>query len=130
MWQLYLITGLFGALIGSFLNVVIARLPRMLELAWRQECASIAGLAPDAPQTPFNLVTPRSRCPHCEAPVRAFDNIPVLSWLVLGGRCRVRLAGEDNTVEYGAGQSFNVPGNSSFEIRVVGEPYHYVCHFG
>lgn len=46
------------------------------------------------------------------------------------GRCRVRMQGEDTWAEYGPGQSFNVPGNSSFEIEVAGEPYHYVCHFG
>ena len=48
----------------------------------------------------------------------------------VGGSCRVRLKGESQWNEYGAGQSFNVPGNSSFDIEVSGEPYHYVCHFG
>jgi hypothetical protein len=46
------------------------------------------------------------------------------------GRCRVKLAGEADWKEYGPGQSFNVPGNSSFDIEVLNEPYHYVCHFG
>ena len=48
----------------------------------------------------------------------------------VAGACRVRLAGESDWVSYGAGESFNVPANSSFEIEVSGEPYHYVCHFG
>lgn len=48
----------------------------------------------------------------------------------VAGRCRVKLAGESGWKEYGPGQSFNVPGNSSFEIEVSNEPYHYVCHFG
>ena len=47
----------------------------------------------------------------------------------VAGSCRVKLAGESGWTSYGAGQSFNVPGNSSFEIEVSGEPYHYVCHF-
>jgi len=48
----------------------------------------------------------------------------------VAGSCRVKLAGESGWTSYGAGQSFNVPGNSSFDIEVAGEPYHYVCHFG
>jgi len=48
----------------------------------------------------------------------------------VAGNCRVRLKGENEWRSYGAGQSFNVPGNSSFDIEVSGEPYHYVCHFG
>ena len=47
----------------------------------------------------------------------------------VAGSCRVKLAGESEWKTYGAGQSFNVPGNSSFDIEVSGEPYHYVCHF-
>ena len=48
----------------------------------------------------------------------------------VAGSCRVKLAGEAEWTSYSAGQSFNVPGNSSFDIEVSGEPYHYVCHFG
>lgn len=77
-----------GLLVGSFLNVVIARLPRMLESAWRRDCAAVSGLPADGESAPFNLVTPRSRCLHCATPVRAHDNVPVLSWLLLRGRCR------------------------------------------
>ena len=77
----------FGLVIGSFLNVVIHRLPLMLERLWRAQCAEITG-HPTAPAgEPFNLVRPRSRCPSCSAQIRAIHNIPVLSYLVLGGRC-------------------------------------------
>lgn len=87
------VAGLFGLLIGSFLNVVIYRLPRIMEAEWRAQCAELdaAPAAADAPAPPpaptYNLVSPRSACPACGAPITALQNIPVLSWLVLGGRC-------------------------------------------
>jgi leader peptidase (prepilin peptidase)/N-methyltransferase len=90
--------------IGSFLNVVIYRLPLMLERQWRAEAAAAleSAATPDSapapttasgpgsgPETPqaFNLVTPRSACPRCKAPITAWQNIPVVSWLALRGRC-------------------------------------------
>ena len=76
-----------GLLIGSFLNVVIYRIPVMLEREWRQQCAELAGTAPEAPQPRFNLVVPRSTCPKCKAPITALQNIPLLSYLFLRGRC-------------------------------------------
>jgi leader peptidase (prepilin peptidase)/N-methyltransferase len=76
----------FGLCIGSFLNVVIHRLPKMMERAWRAECAELAGQAP-VPQEPYNLVVPRSRCPSCGKGIAAFRNIPVLSFVFLKGRC-------------------------------------------
>ncbi len=79
--------GAFGLVIGSFLNVVIHRLPLVLERRWRAECAELAGTPAPAPGEAYNLVRPRSRCPACHAPIRALHNIPVLSWLLLRGRC-------------------------------------------
>ncbi len=83
------VAGLFGLLIGSFLNVVIHRLPLMLERQWRAQCADLAGQAPAAlPEAlHLSLVSPRSRCPECAAPIRAIHNVPVLSYMALGGRC-------------------------------------------
>jgi leader peptidase (prepilin peptidase)/N-methyltransferase len=77
---------LLGLLVGSFLNVVIARLPVMMERAWAAECADWSGQPPVASE-PFNLLRPPSRCPGCAAPIRPWQNIPVLSWLALRGRC-------------------------------------------
>ncbi|HWA39169.1 MAG TPA: A24 family peptidase, partial [Burkholderiales bacterium] len=76
----------FGLCIGSFLNVVIHRLPKMMEREWREECAELAG-QPLPAQEPYNLVVPRSRCPSCGTLIGAFQNIPVLSYLFLRGRC-------------------------------------------
>jgi len=78
--------GFIGLLVGSFLNVVIHRVPRMLERAWRSECAALEGREAPAHQT-YNLAVPRSHCPHCDAPVRPQHLVPVLSWLWLKGRC-------------------------------------------
>lgn len=94
----------FGLLVGSFLNVVIHRLPLMMQAQWEAEAAELA--EPQAPaddqdvararaapaadpraRQPFNLVVPRSRCPHCGHQISALENIPVLSWLWLRGRC-------------------------------------------
>ena len=81
---------LIGLLVGSFLNVVIYRLPVMLDRQWRADCAEIDGAAPTLPAAPaarFNLIVPRSTCPRCHAPIKAIHNIPVLSYLLLRGRC-------------------------------------------
>ncbi|MDI9234154.1 prepilin peptidase [Limnohabitans lacus] len=78
---------LFGLVVGSFLNVVIHRLPRMLEAQWAAEAREQAGLEAAA-EAPYNLALPRSHCPHCQTPLRWWDNIPALSYLWLRGRCR------------------------------------------
>jgi len=84
--QFVIAAAVFGLAIGSFLNVVIHRLPRMMENEWRAQCAELEGKElPDTGR--YNLLAPRSRCPFCETPIRARDNIPVLSWLLLGGKC-------------------------------------------
>jgi leader peptidase (prepilin peptidase) / N-methyltransferase len=76
----------FGLCIGSFLNVVIHRLPKMLERGWRAECAELAGQpVPNDPA--YTLVSPRSACPACGHGIRAWENVPILSWLVLRGKC-------------------------------------------
>lgn len=79
--------GLLGLAIGSFLNVVIHRLPLMMEQEWRSHCAELTGNAETAQQEKFTLSTPRSRCPHCRHQITAKENIPVLSYLILQGKC-------------------------------------------
>jgi leader peptidase (prepilin peptidase) / N-methyltransferase len=86
---------ILGLVIGSFLNVIIYRLPIMLDRDWRLQAADLLQPAntgaptPAAPAAPerFTLSTPRSACPNCKAPIKAWQNIPVVSWLVLRGRC-------------------------------------------
>lgn len=80
-------TLLLGLLIGSFLNVVIHRLPRMLERDWQAQCAELRGETPAADAPRYNLLTPDSTCPGCGHRIRAWENIPVLSYLLLRGRC-------------------------------------------
>jgi len=75
-----------GLCIGSFLNVVIHRLPRMMEREWRAQCAELAGQTVPAAE-PYNLVRPRSTCPSCGHRIRAWENVPLVSWLLLRGRC-------------------------------------------
>ena len=80
--------GLLGLAVGSFLNVVIHRLPKMMEREWRSQCAELLDTeTPPEQQQPFNLVVPRSRCPNCDHQITALENIPVLSYSVLRGRC-------------------------------------------
>ncbi len=81
-----------GLTIGSFLNVVIHRLPKMMERQWRAECAELNDPAQAASQVKkseerYNLLVPRSRCPSCAQPISAMQNIPIVSYLVLGGKC-------------------------------------------
>lgn len=75
-----------GLLVGSFLNVVIHRLPKMMENGWKQQCAESRGEEPVTGE-PYNLLTPRSACPHCQHAISASENIPVISYLLLRGKC-------------------------------------------
>lgn len=75
-----------GLLVGSFLNVVIHRLPIMMQRDWRAQAREFLDL-PAEPTATFNLVLPHSHCPHCDHEIRAWENIPVVSWLALRGRC-------------------------------------------
>ena len=87
--------GVLGLLVGSFLNVVIHRLPKMMERQWTAECAELQGKVEEAeaPTERYNLVVPRSACPHCGHVIRWYENIPVLSYLALRGRCSQCRAG-------------------------------------
>ena len=87
------LSGLMGLLVGSFLNVVIHRLPKMMEREWRLQCAELndhaAQVSDKTTRAPaYNLHTPRSACPHCAHPISALENIPLVSYLVLRGKCR------------------------------------------
>jgi len=77
---------LLGLMVGSFLNVVIHRLPRMIERDWRAQCAYVEGRE-IAEEPAYTLIRPRSACPACGHLIRWYENIPVLSWLMLKGRC-------------------------------------------
>ena len=75
-----------GLCVGSFLNVVIHRLPKMLERRWKADCADLAGTTLP-PEPRYNLVVPRSACPACGHGITALENVPVISWLALRGKC-------------------------------------------
>ncbi len=78
--------GLLGLLVGSFLNVVIHRVPKMLEAEWAANCAELAGQESVSSES-FNLMRPPSRCPSCQTPIRWYQNIPVFSYVALRGKC-------------------------------------------
>ena len=85
---LYLAVGLFSLCIGSFLNVVIYRTPKMMEQEWRTDCQLF--LHPEQPiidESKLTLSKPASTCPKCQTEIRWYQNIPVISWLALGGKC-------------------------------------------
>ncbi|WP_261882075.1 prepilin peptidase [Vibrio pelagius] len=88
-WLFPVLAFIFSLLIGSFLNVVIHRLPIMMQREWQQECSeSFPDYKIPMPKGTYNLSVPRSTCPKCETQIRVIDNIPVFSWLVLKGKCR------------------------------------------
>lgn len=82
-----LAAGLLGLMVGSFLNVVIHRLPVMMERDWAMQCAELKDEAPPVFE-PLSLARPRSRCPKCGHSISALENIPIISWLLLRGCCR------------------------------------------
>jgi leader peptidase (prepilin peptidase)/N-methyltransferase len=82
-----IIVFIFSLAIGSFLNVVIYRLPVVLDRTWRRDCEEITATPAPEESERFNLVVPRSRCPHCGHEIRAWENIPVISYFLLGGKC-------------------------------------------
>ncbi|MCS4510179.1 prepilin peptidase [Xylophilus ampelinus] len=113
------LAGIVGLLIGSFLNVVIHRLPKMMERQWEAEFTAMAaekaapaGGRPSEPPPPteaFNLLVPRSRCPHCGHGIHWYENLPVVSWLVLRGRCsacKARISARYPLVELATGALF------------------------
>lgn len=79
--------GFVGLLIGSFLNVVIYRLPKMLMRDWRMQAREVLDLPEQADAEPFNLILPNSSCPHCGHEIKPWENIPLVSWLFLRGKC-------------------------------------------
>jgi leader peptidase (prepilin peptidase) / N-methyltransferase len=85
------VAGILGLLVGSFLNVVIYRLPVMMEREWTSQCKTLLEVDEvdnvEDDQEAFNLVTPNSHCPKCDSPIKAWQNIPVVSYLMLGGKC-------------------------------------------
>ena len=86
----YIVVFVFGLLVGSFINVVIYRLPIMMERLWRQECSMLLEIETGAngdTDSKFDLITPRSRCPDCGHKISAWENIPVISYLILRGKC-------------------------------------------
>jgi leader peptidase (prepilin peptidase)/N-methyltransferase len=81
------LAGVIGLLVGSFLNVVIYRLPIMMQREWRKDCIEYLQMEAEPEGEPFNLSLPLSRCPNCQAPIKAYQNIPVISYVFLKGRC-------------------------------------------
>jgi leader peptidase (prepilin peptidase) / N-methyltransferase len=107
---------LLGLVVGSFLNVIIYRLPIMLDREWRSQAAEVLASTPataaspsetsSAPLERFTLSTPRSACPNCKAPIKAWQNIPIVSWLALKGRCascKTKISARYPTIEFATG---------------------------
>ncbi len=81
------LAGIIGLLVGSFLNVVIYRLPIIMQREWRKDCIEYLQMEAEEEGEPFNLSLPLSRCPRCQSPIKAYQNIPVISYIFLKGQC-------------------------------------------
>jgi leader peptidase (prepilin peptidase)/N-methyltransferase len=88
LWGWFVTAGILGLLVGSFLNVVILRLPERLMAQWRLDAFDTLAMEPDSTALPPGIVREPSHCPHCKHPLSARDNIPLFGWLLLRGRCR------------------------------------------
>ncbi len=86
-WTFVMLAIVLGLIVGSFLNVLAWRLPKMLEREWRAQAHEVLGLPGEPVGPTYNLMHPHSHCPHCNHPIRPWENIPVLSYLILRGRC-------------------------------------------
>jgi len=86
-WFIYLVIALLSLCLGSLLNVIIYRLPIMLLDEWRQQCCELLAVKEDEKKPPINLFFPRSFCPNCKSLVKSWQNIPIISYLFLRGRC-------------------------------------------
>ena len=84
---LLVVVGILGLMVGSFLNVVIYRLPVMMEREWQTQCTELLKITPQVSPEPFNLNRPRSRCPHCGHQITVWENIPILSFFWQRGQC-------------------------------------------
>lgn len=105
-WLLLLTLLCLGLVVGSFLNVVIHRLPIMMESRWRRDCCDLLELEAEKEETPLTLSIPNSHCPSCKSPIRPWQNIPVISYLLLGGKCAncgIRISLRYPTVELATG---------------------------
>ncbi len=90
-YVMLVVIGILGLIVGSFLNVVIYRLPIMMEREWRKQCAelsNVSSMIEDENSEAFNLNQPRSRCPHCKHQITALENIPILSFILQRGKCK------------------------------------------
>ncbi len=88
-WLLATFVFLLSLCVGSFLNVVIYRLPLMMERQWRSDCCELLEVPPEKEEKPIGLAFPNSHCPHCQSNIAPWQNIPVISYLILGGKCAV-----------------------------------------
>lgn len=108
-WLFYPLATVVGLVIGSFINVVILRLPRRLEWQWRRDCEDFLGESGEGGATPPGIVHEPSHCVRCKRPIAWFENVPVVSWLALRGRCRtcgVRISAQYPAVEAVTGLLF------------------------